>query len=305
MVVLLLLIFGLVFAGPYEAYEANRGRNIQRAIEFPREYEFIKRLYDAATGAFNLSESVSGNQGYTRSAWIFENTMALLGYFHKAWTTEYSFGSYVREVEGIKNMASQGRVREDDGGENGVSEARMQEYYRAIYLGVLAGFSYGMVPYPSKEQAGKYGKVLSPVYAFRVGQQAMRVAVLTEMAERLAYHRAELATLYYFSRRYCSDTGEFTRIFRQRINVPGGGFGGGDCCAAIVSAIMDAKAAIVAALSVVDEKIGTMGELECLSLLTALHNTKVGLEVAELELYKLSVNHSLLSIMEKNGGGTK
>ena len=289
----------------YRAYSKNAGKNIE-AKALPME--FVHRLYGlfVATADKNIAKG-----SYQEKAWLFENTMAFLGTL-----THYRNGSvtYADYKEGVKNLfgfIDSGRLQNfSDADDDGVLDHRLQAYYFAVALGVLAGIGPGFIPYPDKEQGDRYGEVALPVYKYRVSMQQLRVATLTAMTYRVAYNRAELATLYFFANSYCRGVEKQEATRRVATNPSDAAEAkvrafvcdkapGVLCYGPIVAAIKDLKVALLAANDAFASQGSSNASFACLSILTQLHNTKVLLDQMELSLYNLSTQYAILSAKEK------
>lgn len=292
---LLLISLGFALRAPdlYRAYEETSRKRPQEVKPYP--LEFMNVLYDLYVGG--KDRKGGDKESYIYRAWLFENTMAFIGYFHSTFWTSGRFEDYVRQTGQIREAMRGGRLREGDAGAEGILQSRLDDYYRAVLIGVMAGGSYGLVPFPSSEQSGKYGKVLSPVFAFRVGQQQLRHAVLVEYAERVAQRRAELAVLTFYARNLC--TGEVYSLTQLDVGRLGGVSIGGECCSAILSSIADMKTAIVNALDVISDQNRAFGDLTCATLLAILHSAKVEQEALEIGLFSLSAQYGMLINQEK------
>lgn len=303
--IVLLFLFGLVY-GQNPVYE-NYSNSTHPTVDLYRDlynsdFTFLRNLSKFWVGG-NRS-MIQGN--YAEKAWMFENTMALLGFLEGIKKSSNIDPDKYRNIlnNALSKFAS-GRLRNWNDANNGVAnQQRLKEYYQAVFLGVLSGIGPGFIVVPDAPVAARYGEVSVPALGYRATTQAIRSALLMEYAYRAAYAKAELASLYWYAKQQCDGVNDKIPNWQANIrsieNIERSpAVGGGYCCGANLALLSQIKSILsIGFRTLIDQNTESL-KLQCISLLTQLHNAKINLETMELVLYNLSVNYSQLAITEK------
>lgn len=305
-VVVLLFLFGLVYGqNPvYENYKnSSPSVNLYNDL-YNSDLTFLKNLSSFWVGG---NSEMIPKGGYAEKAWMFENTMALLGFLEGI---KKAGDIHPDKYNDIFNNAfgkfNKGRLRNWDDANNGVvSEQKLKEYYQAVMLGVLSGIGPGFISVPDKPVAARYGETALPIFGYRITTQAVRSALFVEYAYRVAYAKAELASLYWHAKQQCDiihdkiPDWQASIMSIENIEKTPPAAGPGYCCPANLSYLANIRSILsIGFRTLIDQNIESL-KLQCISLLTQLHNAKINLETMELVLYNLSANYSQLAISEK------
>ena len=235
------------------------------------------------------SFSWTGGERYPNLAWKGDNTLALLGYLNKGWAVnQKTFADYLRELNSVQADMSKGRLKSDNYGDD-------QDNYMSVAGGVVAGFSYGKSIHPSSSaQVGSYKDPYKTYYAFKVGQQKVREAVLKEHMERVVLLKKELSFLYSLVNRYCSREMVEYEYMAKTPPTPDVLVGGTGTLyyRPIIRAIEDQTAWL---LDVGERSL----KLKCVDYMAKLHAIKVEIEQTEISLYQLSALYGLLENDER------
>ncbi len=305
--IVLLFLFGIVYGqNPvYESYKNSTHESVDLYRDlFNSDLTFLKNLSSFWVGG---NRDMIPGGGYAEKAWMFENTMALLGFLEGIKKSgDISPDKYNKIFNNAFGKFYKGRLRNWNDANNGVvSEQKLKEYYQAVMLGVLSGMGPGFIVVPDKPVAVRYGEVSVPVFGYRMTVQAVRSALFVEYAHRAAYAKAELASLYWYAKQQCdivngniSDWQASIKSIENIENLPPAS-GPGYCCPANLSYLANIRSILsIGFRTLIDQNIESL-KLQCISLLTQLHNAKINLETMELVLYNLSTNYSQLAISEK------
>lgn len=302
--IVLLFLFGFVYGqNPvYENYSNSTHPTVKLEEDlYNSDLTFLKNLSYLWAGDGRV---IKGN--YAEKAWMFENTMALLGFLEGVKkSSDINPDKYRNILNNALRKFAGGRLRNWDDANNGVvSEQKLKEYYQAVFLGVLSGIGPGFIAAPDVPVAARYGEVSVPILGYRMAAQAVRSALFVEYAYRIAYAKAELASLYWHAKQQCDGVNNKIPNWQANINSienieKSPAVGGGYCCSANLALLSQIKSILsIGFRTLIDQNIESL-KLQCISLLTQLHNAKINLETMELVLYNLSANYSQLAISEK------
>jgi len=256
-----LTLLGLAFAvssTDFSSYLFSEYERVQLLSNFTPNDAYLKALIN---GEVNDDE-------FTNFTWKSNNTLAVIGYLNGWHNDDKTKGDYLRQLNDRKKELSSGRLTPSyDEGKD----------LNSILSGVYSGLSYGFVFLPDKSQLRNYKKEYWTYYSFLVGQQQKREALLREHSERIALLKKELNFLYQKAKELCSQdwTPKWTPKPDELVN------GTGTLkYEPIVYEIQSLRS--------------RLKDLACLQVLTQIQTTKVQLELAELNLYDLSVSYNKL-----------
>lgn len=309
--IILLFLFGFVYgqsgqSGQMPAYEKYHN---QKSVNLYNDLynSDLKFLYNLSRLWVGDKSAIEGKGQYAEKAWMFENTMALLGFLEGVKKKDdVNYDKYRDIFNNVFEKFNKGRLRNwDDASDGVVSEQKLKEYYQAVFLGVLSGIGSGFIAGPDPAIAARYGEVSIPVLGYRTSVQAVRTALFVEYAYRIAYARGELASLYWHAKQQCDTVNNKITNFETNIrtienteNMPPT-IAAGTCCPANLSYLANIRSILgVGFRTLIEQNVESL-KLQCIMLLTQLHNAKLNLETLELVLYNLSANYSHLAITEK------
>ncbi|MEM0325767.1 MAG: hypothetical protein QW733_01875 [Desulfurococcaceae archaeon] len=303
--IVLLFLFGLAYGqNPvYEKYKDSTHESVNLYNDlYNSDLTFLKNLSYLWVGDRRVIQ-----EKYAEKAWMFENTMALLGFLEGVKKANDVDPDRYRDIlNNALGKFSSGRLRNwNDANNNGVvSQQKLKEYYQAVFLGVLSGIGPGFIAAPNRAVAARYGEVSVPILGYRTTVQAIRTALFVEYAYRIAYAKAELASLYWHAKQQCDTVYNYTSGWQENIRSIGVAevmsiSGGGTCCGPNLAYLGNIRSILGTGFrTLINQNIESL-TLQCISLLTQLHNAKINLEMTELVLYNLSANYSQLAISEK------
>ncbi|MEM1668070.1 MAG: hypothetical protein QXM53_05380 [Thermofilaceae archaeon] len=309
--IVLLFLFGLVYGqNPvYENYRNSTHPTVDLYADlYNSDFTFLRNLSKFWMGGNR--DMAEGWGKYAERAWMFENTMALLGFLEGIKkSSNIDPDKYRNILNNALRKFADGRLRNWNDASNGVAnQQRLKEYYQAVFLGVLSGIGPGFIVVPDAPVAARYGEVSVPVLGYRATMQAIRSALLMEYAYRAAYARAELASLYWYAKQQCDGVNDkISSDDKWKANINSietlgdmtPATGPGYCCPTNLSYLANIRSILsIGFRTLIDQNTESL-KLQCISLLTQLHNAKINLEIMELVLYNLSVNYSQLAITEK------
>ena len=240
----------------------------------------------------NNGQSKGVANDYTKKVYYTDNTAGLLGYYFRYYSKNQKGGvsNYQNDVNQIQLNLSNSRVDYNH-------SLSVDNYLKALYTLYASGQSYGYIyaPDPSMQAQNQRNPAL---WSFRVGQQAMRDAVVKEYAERLILLNKELERMYNDYKRYCdlNNINDFQTDYATVSVAPD--YIVGMCSGTLFYMnVINQLNDVMRGLQDMDRR---KMQIECANLLTNINTLKAQITQAEIQLATLSATYGLLSNVEKD-----
>lgn len=278
---------------PYDDFKKKEFRRIdlKEASDFGHKY--LQEIHNVVKG-----KNVTLGGIYTQTAQSYDNTAALLGFhFGKAWKGEDPKGESDAIKKQVRDALIDAFLKRSDNGLAALNDNALKTQAKALATLLMAGISYGHIINPNENHPQNYKDNKKPYYGFRLGQQAIRNAVLESYTTYIINLKSEVAWFYENINKYCPSV----KLDDQRVKLgrvdPDEDFN--KIPVYTTPQLRGFPTTFMMVNRLLLNQNAGLGNVECLKLLGMLTHMKIELANAELMLALLATQYAMLNNQEK------